>query len=260
MVFFHTEAHRKTSLSNSILDKFNKLSPDIQARIVPSLIRETYINDFYLFAKSLLNYKDMEWRTHGETIDVLESSAQRKIVVLPRGTFKSSLACVAYPMWLLERNPNLTILLDSELYMNSRNFLREIKGHYASSKYIKVFGDRIGDKWGESEIVVRHRVQNIKEASITVGGIGTTKVGQHYDVIIGDDYNSNKNSDNTDKCQKVIDHVRYNLNILNPNGEYVWIGTRYAERDVIGWLLKDILNEPHLADGKMQLAKKVVDE
>jgi hypothetical protein len=112
----------------------------------------------------------------------------------------------------------------------------------------------MGGKWGESEITISTRKRNRKEASITVGGIGTVKVGQHYDMIIGDDYNSPTNSDTPEKCQKVIDHVRYNLNILNPGGEYVFIGTRYAERDVIGFLLKEILDEPHLAEGKMRLA------
>lgn len=233
------------------LAKFDKLSDEKKAAHVKELYKQTLLNDFFIYAREMIGYKDMNWFTHGETISVLESESKRKVIVLPRGTFKSSLACVAYPMWCLERDPNLTILLDSELYMNSRNFLREIKGHYQSSKYIKVFGERVGDKWGESEIVTAHRTKNVKEASITVGGIGTTKVGQHYDKIIGDDYNSNKNSDSTEKCNKVIDHVRYNLNILNPGGEYVFIGTRYAERDVIGWLLKDILNEQHLADGKM---------
>lgn len=241
-------------MSSLALKKFTALPEEKQIELAPILLREKYLNDFYAYAKFLLGYRDMTWSTHGEAVNAFESNATRKILVLPRGTFKSSLGCVAYPMWKLERNPNLAILLDSELYMNSKNFLREIKGHYSSANYIKVFGDRAGSRWTESEIVVSHRTENIKEASITVGGIGTTKVGQHYDLIIGDDYNSNKNSDTTDKCQKVIDHVRYNLNILNPGGEYVFIGTRYAERDVIGWLLKDILNEPHLADGKMILS------
>lgn len=216
-------------------------------------LKRVFLEDFYLFSKYALNYGDVVWFTHGETIEVLESDADRKIVVLPRGTFKSSLACVAYPMWRLLKNPDLTILLDSELYMNSRNFVREIKGHYASESFIRIFGNLIGPKWGESEITVSNRKRNRKEASITVGGIGTTKVGQHYDLIIGDDYNSPKNSNDPEKCQKVIDHVRYNMNILNPGGEYVFIGTRYAERDVIGWLLKDILGEKHLADGEMRL-------
>lgn len=201
----------------------------------------------------MLGYKDLDWGAHGHTITVFESLATRKIVVLPRGTFKSSLGCVAYPMWCLERNPNETILLDSEIFNNSKNFLREIKGHYQSDKYRLIFGDRIGDKWGESEITVSTRTRNRKEASITVGGLGTVKIGQHYDKIIGDDYNSPQNSDTPEKCQKQIDHVRYNLNILNPDGEYVFIGTRYAERDVLGFLLNDILQEKHLAAGKLKL-------
>lgn len=221
-----------------------------------SVIADEMRNDFLLYAKYGLGYKDVNWRTHGETIEVLESEANRKIIVLPRGTFKSSLVCVAYPMWRLERNPDMTILLDSELYTNSKNFVREIKGHYASKTYMSIFGQRQGPLWGESEITLSTRQRNRKEASITVGGIGTTKVGQHYDLIIGDDYNSPNNSDDPEKCQKVISHVRYNMNILNPGGEYDFVGTRYAETDVIGWLLKEILDEPHLADGELRLKSR----
>jgi hypothetical protein len=221
-------------------------------------------SDFFKYARKALGYTDMTWPTHGETVRALESEAKRKILALPRGTFKSSLACVAYPMWRLERDPDLTILLDSEIFNNSKNFVREIKGHYQSERYVSIFGERVGKKWGESEITIAPRQRNRKEASITVGGIGTVKVGQHFDLIIGDDYNSPSNSDTPEKCQKVIDHVRYNLNILNPGGEYVFVGTRYAERDVIGFLLKDILGENHLAEGKLMLAdhtqKQIDDE
>lgn len=232
------------------MSAFNRLPQDLAREVIALKLRE----NFYLYAKYALGYADVNLRTHGETLDVLSSSANRKIIVLPRGTFKSSLACVAYPMWRLERDANLTILIDSELYTNSSNFLREIRGHYQSAHYVSIFGERIGIPWGTSEMTLNSRTRNRKEASLTAGGIGTTKVGQHYDVIIGDDYNSPDNSADPEKCQKPIDHVRYNMNILNPGGEYVWIGTRYAERDVIGWLLKDILNEPHLADGEMKLA------
>ncbi len=223
---------------------------------------EFYLNDFYLFAKEILGYKDLTWDVHGQFISVFESDAPRKIVVMPRGTFKSSLGSVAYPIWRLLRNPDITVLLDSELYSNSKNFLREIKAHLASEKLTAVFGNQIGSKWDEGEIILRSRVRNVKEASITVGGLGTTKIGQHYDIIIGDDYNSPQNSETPEKCQKVIDHVRYNLNILNPGGEYLFIGTRYAERDVIGFFLKEILGEDHLAEGKLQrtLFRAKVDE
>lgn len=214
-------------------------------------IKALYLSDFFLFAKHCLGYRDLEWQVHGECTKTLESDAKRKLIVMPRGSFKSSLGSVAYPIWRLLRDPNLTILLDSELYTNSKNLSREIKGHISARSFSRIFGDLSGDKWDEGEIILKTRSRNRKEASITVGGISTTKVGQHYDLIIGDDYNSASNSDTPEKCQKVIDHFKYNLNILNPGGEYLLIGTRYAELDVIGFLLSNVLDEKYLAEGKM---------
>lgn len=215
------------------------------------MLRALMLSDFFLFAKHGLGYKDLEWEVHGPCVRTLESDAKRKLVVMPRGSFKSSLGSVAYPIWRLLRDPNLTILLDSELYTNSKNLLREIKGHLASGSFAKIFGELVGEKWDEGEIILSSRTRNRKEASITVGGIGTTKVGQHYDLIIGDDYNSAQNSDTPEKCQKVVDHFKYNLNILSPGGEYLIIGTRYAELDVIGFLLSNVLDEKYLAEGKL---------
>lgn len=216
--------------------------------------RVSFRNDFFHFAKNHLGYKDLEWDVHGQFVNVFQSNAHRKLVVMPRGTFKSTLGSVAYPIWRLVRNPNLTILLDSELYSNSKNFIREIKGHLESENMTNIWGPLVGPKWDEGEIILKTRTANRKEASITAGGLGTTRVGQHYDLIIGDDYNSPQNSETPEKCQKVIDHVRYNLNILNPGGEYSFIGTRYAERDVIGFMLSEVLGEHKLAEGKLERA------
>lgn len=234
---------------------FERLEPEARLKAARQVLADLGRADYFFYSKHILGYKDLNWRTHGEMVRVAESNAKKKMFVEPRGIFKSTLGSVAYPMWKLERDPDLTILLDSELYTNSKNFLREIKGHYQSEHYVNIYGNRVGDKWDEGEIILKTRTRIRKEASITVGGIETVKVGQHYDVIIGDDYNSPKNSDTPEKCQKVIDHVRYNLNILNPDGEYLFIGTRYAERDVIGFFLKEVLAEHNLAEGKLELMK-----
>jgi len=237
-------------------NKLDKLSEDE----AEEALRHFYLNDFFFFAKKLLGYKDLDWSVHGQFVNVFESDAPRKLVVMPRGTFKSTLGSVAYPIWRLLRNPDLTILLDSELYSNSKNFIREIKGHLESERVSELFGPLVGPKWDEGEIIISQRRANRKEASITAGGLGTTRVGQHYDLIIGDDYNSPQNSETPEKCQKVIDHVRYNLNILNPGGDYLLIGTRYAERDVIGFFLNDILGEKKLAEGKLERTLKATHE
>jgi len=142
-------------------------------------------------------------------------------------------------------NPELRILIDSELFTNSKNFLREIKGHLASPSFMELFGDWRTKTWNDHEIIIKPRKKNFKEPSITVGGIGTTKVGQHYDVIIGDDYNSPANSGTPEARKKVVDHYKYNTSILEVNGIYALIGTRYAEDDIIGWAIR---NELELAN------------
>lgn len=240
-----------------ILTRINKLPEGEQLAVVLAGIKQLAERDFYFFSKYIMGYKDLTQRTHEQSVKALESDAHRKFLIMPRGTFKSTLASVAYPIWCLAKNPNDTILLDSEVYTNSKNFLREIRQHMESNELLRmVWGPWIGPIWTEGEIVIAQRTRNIKEASITVGGIETVKVGQHYWKIIGDDYNSPKNSDSPEKCRKVIDHVRYNLNILNPGGEYVFAMTRYAELDIAGFFFKEILGEHLLAEGKLSFVNK----
>jgi hypothetical protein len=212
-----------------------------QAEQSKILIRETCKKSLYFLCKALLKFKDVNERTHGEIISNLEADTVRKLICVPRGCLKSTLANVAYPIWLLINNPNLRVLIDSELYMNSSKFLREIKSHLETPLFTSIFGEFRGSTWNEDEILIKQRTVVKKEASITVGGIGTTKVGQHYDVIIGDDYNSPKNSNTPDNAAKVVDHYKYNTSILEPTGTYVIIGTRYSSSDCIGHILANEL-------------------
>lgn len=225
--------------------KFDALSGPQQKKV----IQEFLMSDLYSMCH-FLGYEDVNHRTHDETIYCLESLHPRKLITVPRGSFKSSLAAITYPIWRLLKNPNLRILIDSEVYSNAVTYLRAIKGHYKSKEFQDIFGDLEGDVWQEGSIVVKNRTKNLKEPSITCGGVATTRVGQHYDIIIGDDYNSRDNSKTRELAQKVIDHFRYNLNILEPDGEYVLIGTRYSEDDLLGFVIREILNQKDLSEGK----------
>jgi hypothetical protein len=234
---------------DAIMQKADALPPEDRVRLALKLKAEFFKNDLFAYSKYLVGFKEMTWRTHGELIEALESPAKRKLICFPRGSFKSSIAVVSYATWRLIKDPSLRILLDSELYTNSANFLSSIRGHFERQDFIELFGTFKGSKWGEGAITIAQRPFPRVEASITCGGIETTKVGQHYDLIIGDDYNSPKNSNTPEKCQAIIDHFKYNLSILEPQGEYIIIGTRYAEMDMIGWILRELLNLNDLADG-----------
>lgn len=183
----------------------------------------------------------MTTATHGKMVNALEAETKRKLIVMPRGTFKSSISSVGYPIWMLLKNPNLRILLDSEVYSNSKNFLRVIKGHFESSAFINVFGNCRGSVWNEGEIVIAPRTKVIKEASITCSGIGAQKTGQHYDLIVADDLNSPKNSSTSEGRERVVNHVRFYTSLLEPGGTIVLVGTRYDANDAIGFILRNEL-------------------
>lgn len=215
------------------------MKADLELECLKELLQENYRESLFRTVHTLLGYKDITANTHLPIVKALESETKRKLICVPRGTFKSSIGCVAYPIWLLLRNPDLRILIDSEKYENSKNFIREIKGKLETQELTSLFGQFKSDSnWAEGSITIRQRTKVLKESSITASGVAANKTGQHYDVIIHDDMNSDKNSQTSEARQKVIDHYRLNTSILEPNGIMVIIGTRYSADDLIGWILE----------------------
>lgn len=201
-------------------------------------LRNKYKSSLGATALQLLQYPDINKHTHLDIIEALESSTKRKLIVCPRGALKSTLCVISYSIWRIMRDPNIRILIDSEVYSNSKNFLREIKAHLESERLTSLFGKfRSDSNWTEGSITISQRTKVIKEGTITCSGVGAIKVGQHFDLIIGDDMNSNKNSLTQEGRQKVIDHYKLSTSILEPDGDIVIIGTRYAEDDLIGHIL-----------------------
>lgn len=200
-------------------------------------LKATYRSDLYALAHVGLKYDQMTKYTHKPITNMLMSPSKKKLLVVPRGTFKSSIASISYPIWLLLNDPNRRILIDSELYTNSCRFIREIRGHLESKHMTELFGDFVGPTWSESEIIIKQRTKVYKEASITASGIGAQKTSQHYDFIIADDLSSIDNSMTEDQRKKVYDHYRLYISLLEPGGTIVVIGTRFSHGDVIQFIL-----------------------
>lgn len=218
------------------------MSIEIEILARNEFLKEKYKASLYHTCKYLLGYKDVNPRTHGDMIRALEAPTKRKLIVMPRGTFKSTIGVVGYSIWILMNNPDARILIDSEVYTNSKNFLREIKAQLLRPEFIELFGDWRGPVWSEGEIVIAPRTATLKDPSISCGGVETIKVGAHFDYIIHDDLNSNKNSATQEGRKKVIEHYQLNTSILEPNGTMVIIGTRYSMADVIQHVLDNEIN------------------
>ncbi len=234
-----------TSLQEQlVLNSIKDLNPNDQIETLKETIRTLCRESLFFTCKYLLGYEEVNENTHGNIIRALESSSPRKLLVCPRGAFKSSIGVVAFSIWILIRNPSSRIMIDSEAYTNSKNFLREIKSHLTNPFLTDLFGEfKSDDNWTEGSITIRQRTKPYKESSITCSGIGAVKVGQHYDFIIMDDLSSNKNCNTKETRQKTIDHYKLNTSILEPSGTMAVIGTRYHAEDLIGYIIENEIED-----------------
>jgi predicted phage terminase large subunit-like protein len=221
--------------------------------------------DLFFLAKEILGYSKMTEGTHGELCDYttsilpnkpegLDTRIQEKhkdfdprknllLLLMPRGTFKSSVVTVSFTLQFILNEPNARVLLDSETFSKSKAFLREIIGHITENeKYREVFKAIHGmypftsksnmKLWTDSEVILPCRTRSLKEPTISCAGIDVTKNGMHYDLIIADDLHSERNVTNKEQIQQVIDHYRLAFSLLDPGKPMIVIGTRWHELDL----------------------------
>jgi predicted phage terminase large subunit-like protein len=171
------------------------------------------------------------------------------LILMPRGTFKSSIVTVGLSIQYLLNDPNGRILIDSETFSKSKAFLSEIKGHLEDNEKLReIFyvlyecypdDKRKHDLWSDSQINIAARKLKRKEASISCAGIDVTKNGMHYDLIIADDLHSEKNITTADQLQQVKDHYKLAFSLLDPGMSFVVIGTRWHHLDLYSHILEE---------------------
>ncbi len=166
------------------------------------------------------------------------------MLLLPRGSLKTTVATISYSIQCILQNPDVRILIASETLNQAIKFLSEIKGHFESQRFQSFYGDlRRGTGWKESEITVSSRKQNRKEPTITTAGIDVTRTGMHYDLIIVDDCHSQKNTTNSEQIEQVKSWYRLLLSMLEPQGRILTIGTRWDFNDLYATIQNELSDE-----------------
>jgi len=204
--------------------------------------------DFYKFCNKCLGFKDIEQnKFYPELCRFLLNDNNQKLILMPRYTFKSSIGTVAYILWRLVHNPNEAILIYSDAATKSVGFLNSVKAHIIgnveNSRFREMFGkwetDPKKGKWSESQIIIAPRKTGRPEPSVDTGGVGTTKVGFHYDCIIFDDLVSDVNVTTKEQMDKVEDCYRRSLSLLRPGGDVIMLGTRWNFGDLYGRIIAE---------------------
>lgn len=195
--------------------------------------------------QELCDYTTSILPSHPGTPDNPEFDPTKNLLLLlmPRGTFKSSVVTIGFTLQYILNEPNARILIDSETFSKSKAFLREIIDHLVNNEaYREVFKAIHGmypfekksqmKLWTDSEVILPCRNVPKKEPTISCAGIDVTKNGMHYDLIIADDLHSEKNVTNKEQIQQVIDHYKLAFSLLDPGKPMIIIGTRWDYSDL----------------------------
>jgi hypothetical protein len=219
------------------------------------IARRVFNQSLFHTCKYGLSYEDINVRAHGDLIDALEAmtfgtdNIDSVLGVMPRGSLKSSICSVGFPIWRLNRDFNERIMLDSSVFELSSAFVTEIARRLEDGILPRLFGNyKTREDWSSRSLTIAQRTKVYKEPSIFASGVGSPKVGFHPTLIVHDDMNSDKNSTTPELRLKVFEHYRMNYAILEPGGHSVVVGTRYAADDLIGKILENEIGESMLPD------------
>jgi hypothetical protein len=170
-----------------------------------------------------------------------------------RGSFKSSVCTVGYATWLIAREYTLTdacnirILIGSEVLDLARKFVRTCRQIMENEpRYIQLFGDHKGDikgrYWSDFGLTSQFRtLHRLGEPTISTISTDSPRAGNHYDVIIADDLETERKSASRDQIEKCWDFYRLLHSLLEPDGEMILVSTRWHYDDIYSRILK--LNE-----------------
>ena len=220
--------------------------------------RQRCKDDLHYLAKHILGYTKITEHFHKDMArDIDTPNFKFKLLLWPRGHYKSTMGTESYPVKKLLENPTERILITNAKLENSRRFLKSISNQFAQNElfrwlwrdwwineYASDFQKRNPDKldWitrtTQDELFLL-RPSGVREASITTGAIDASLVSQHYSTIVADDLINRDYVSTIDSIEKSILYFKDLLDLLDPEGELLLIGTRWAHMDLYGWLIEE---------------------
>jgi len=217
-------------------------------------LREKAKSSLFFFAYFVLGFDDLTKHIHRPICRALQDYTKntRMAIVLPRTWFKSTIGSVAYPIWRAINNPNIRILIAQNSMSNAKKKTNSIKAIFETNELLQVLFPEIMPKgknpWSSECLTVNRRLA-APEGTFEPCGTGTAVTSRHYDLIIEDDTVAPDFDQMTSEIQQPtqieIDkaigfHKMCHPLLLHPTkAQIVIIGTRWAPKDLIGWIFEN---------------------
>lgn len=210
-----------------------------------TMIKEKTPEDLYLFNKYVLMAEkgDDNFTALGPFHKQLcrfitDQKEKRKLVLIPRSHLKTKMVSIGYSTQQIIANPKIRILIYSATWQMAVDIHQAIQKNLQSTERIlDIWGDFSKDAPVWSQDRTKLAVNDKREPTITAAGIDNNLVGGHYDLIIMDDVVNRDNVSTMDQIGKVITRYKDSLDLLEPHGQLILIGTRWHDSDLYGWIL-----------------------
>ena len=169
-------------------------------------------------------------------------------VSLPPRHSKSSLITLAFPLWLIIRDPTLNIMIVTSTFHLSESFgirIRELFLQYADILPVRISNKKHASGW----IMFEDREGNLTGGSIRLVGLGGQITGFDADWVIVDDIVKGIQDCTQTQLQKTKDFFDgVLLQRLEPHSKLIVLGTLWSSEDVLSIIRKERSNEYHILD------------
>ncbi|MEA1909923.1 MAG: hypothetical protein U9M89_02800 [Patescibacteria group bacterium] len=201
-------------------------------------IREHAKTDFYYFCKHIMGFSDMYRPLHEPLCKfVSNQKSKRKLLLIPRGHFKSTIGSICYPIWKLLNDNDERISLASVTSTLAENNLREIVSRIDYSKFQMLFSNDLpaSSTW----LVKRAFEAMIPRQSKKTGpslfstSVESSETGRHFSTIIIDDMVDDEKTRSRGQLERIWDWFGRQESVLDPSGEFLVIGCLTADSKVL---------------------------
>lgn len=194
----------------------------------------------YEFCHDVMGFLDLYEPLHRDRIcaEICNPTTKRFMLMVNRGAFKSSIATIGRTCWLVARETtlhhccNIRILLGSESLSLCNAFASSVNNTLRHNQdFIRLFGQHYpqrqrGRRWRDNAFVSAFRTQHsLKEHTVETVSPGASKSGFHYDVVLSDDLQAERNSSSIEQinvCWNFYQLLHSLLEPTWPDGHPMW--------------------------------------
>lgn len=214
--------------------------------IIRSYESANFKKNFYNFNKEVVGWPDIYEPLHKKVCDFIQDNIDKKmlLILLPRGTFKSSIITTGFPLWMIAKNPTTRGIIANATYPMATQFLGQVKDVLQKNERFKeLYGDYATDApvWRDDALSLNtDESYRTKEPTVTAIGVGSNYTGRHADWAILDDLVTRDNIRTMDRIQEVINFYKDVLDLVDPapagHKKVIVVGTTWHQSDLYSWI------------------------